>query len=142
MLFGIYILAEGSIQLALSFRTESRQDKWMALIQGIAGIGTGIVTFAWPGMTEIALLLIIAAWAIVRGILEIVGAIRLRKEIRAEWVIILSGILSLVFASVLLSNPQAGAVAFGWEIGLFGIVLGFLLMVLGVKVRRIIHSRP
>lgn len=115
---------------------------WIALIQGIAGIGTGIVTFAWPGMTEIALLLIIAAWAIVRGILEIVGAIRLRKEIRAEWVMILSGIFSLAFASVLLSNPQAGAVAFGWVIGLFAIVLGFLLMVPGVKVRRIIHSWP
>jgi len=138
LLFGIYALAEGFILLAMSFKSENAPDWLITLLQGIAWIGTGIITFAWPGMPSIALLVIIAAWEIVTGIFEINGAIRLWEEILGEWLIILSGILSLASAYFLLSNPAAGALALVWVIGIYAIVIGILLMGLGIKVHRII----
>ena len=122
----------------MSFKSENAPDWLITLLQGIAWIGTGIITFAWPGMPSIALLVIIAAWEIVTGIFEINGAIRLWEEILGEWLIILSGILSLASAYFLLSNPAAGALALVWVIGIYAIVIGILLMGLGIKVHRII----
>lgn len=136
LLFGIYAFAEGIVLLAMSFNRQNIRHWWITLLQGIAGIGAGIVTFIWPGLTAVALLVIIAVWALITGVLEIVGAIRLRKEIRGEWLMILSGVLSLVFAWVLLANPAAGALALVWVIGLYAVVFGILLMVLGFRVHR------
>ena len=140
LLYGIYALAEGIVLLVMSFNKQFTEHRWITLLQGLAGIGAGIVTFAWPGITAIALLLIIAAWAIVTGILEIVGAIVLRKEIRGEWMMILSGILSLVFAYLLLSQPAAGALALVWMIGIYAIVFGILEMGLGIKVHKMLPA--
>lgn len=136
LLFGVYALAEGIVLLAMSFNRPRTQHWWITLLQGLVGIGAGIVTFVWPGITAVALLAIIAVWALITGILEIVGAVRLRKEIRGEWLLILSGILSLVFALILFSNPAAGALALVWVIGLYAVVFGILLMVLGFRVHR------
>lgn len=139
LVFGIYALAEGTVLLIMSFNKRYIQHWWITLLQGLAGIGAGIVTFAWPGITAVALLAIIAVWAVLTGILEIVGAIRLRKEIKGEWLLILSGILSLVFAYILVSNPAAGALALVWVIGVYAVVFGILQMVLGVRVHRMLE---
>jgi uncharacterized membrane protein HdeD (DUF308 family) len=135
LVFGIYALAEGTVLLIMSFNKQNTH-RWITMLQGLIGIGVGIVTFVWPGITSIALLAIIAVWAILTGILEIVGAIRLRKEIKGEWLLVLSGILSLVFAYILLSKPAAGALALVWVIGVYAVLFGILQMILGVRVHR------
>lgn len=138
LVFGIYALAEGVLLLAASFNKKN-EHWWITLLQGIAGVLAGIVTLVWPGITAVALLAIIAIWALFTGILEIVGAIRLRKEIRGEWLLILSGVVSLLFAFVLITNPTVGALAIVWVIGLYAIIYGILTMLLGVKVHRMVR---
>ncbi len=140
IVFGIYAFAEGIVLLVMSFNRQKAQHWWITLFQGLVGIGAGIVTFAWPGITAFALLLIIAFWALVTGVLEIIGAIRLRKEIKGEWLLVLSGILSLIFALVLLFNPAAGAIALVWVIGLYAVIFGILLMVLGIRMHRLAEA--
>src|SRR5512144_226060 len=88
LVFGIYALAEGIVLLVMTLNRREAPHWWVTLLQGFAGIGAGIVTFVYPGVTAVALLVIIAAWAIVTGILEITGAIILRKEIKGEWLLI------------------------------------------------------
>jgi uncharacterized membrane protein HdeD (DUF308 family) len=105
------------------------------LLQGLAGIAAGLVTFFWPGITAVALLIVIAAWAIVTGILEIAAAIRLRKEIEGEWLLGLSGFCSLVLGLLLVAWPAAGALAFVWLIGGYAIVTGILLIVVAFRLR-------
>ncbi len=139
LLFGIYAFAEGIVLLAMSFNRHN-VHWWITLLQGLVGIGAGIVTFIWPGITAVVLLTIIAVWALITGILEIVGAIRLRKEIRGEWLMILSGVLSLVFAYILLSNPGAGALALVSVIGIYAVIFGILLMLLGFRIHRMMPA--
>jgi uncharacterized membrane protein HdeD (DUF308 family) len=136
LLFGAYALVDGvlSIAAAVVGRT-SGMPWWALLLEGVLGIATGIVTFAWPGITGIVLLYLIAAWAIFTGILEIVAAIQLRKEIQGEWLLALSGVLSVVFGLLLVARPGAGAVAVAWLIGAYAIVFGVLLMTLGFRLR-------
>jgi uncharacterized membrane protein HdeD (DUF308 family) len=105
------------------------------LIQGILGVATGVITFVWPGLTALVLLYFIAAWAIVIGVLEIIAAIRLRKEIEGEWLLALRGVLAVAFGVILFANPGAGALAVVWVIGAFSIALGVLNLILAMKLR-------
>jgi uncharacterized membrane protein HdeD (DUF308 family) len=138
LVFGFYALVEGVLLLAATFNRQN-QHWWITLLEGILGIAAGIVTLVWPGITTIALLSIIAVWALLTGVLEIVGAIRLRREIRGEWSLVLSGIVSLLFAVALMVNPAAGALAIVWIIGIYAIVFGILMIVTGAKVHRMVH---
>jgi len=137
-LFGAYALVDGVITLATAFggnRERAGSRGWL-IAQGIAGIIIGILTFAWPGVTALALLWLIAAWAIVTGVLEIVSAVRLRRELRHEWLLALSGALSVLFGILLAVWPAAGALAVVTLIGIYAIVLGAALVALGVRMRR------
>jgi uncharacterized membrane protein HdeD (DUF308 family) len=107
------------------------------LLGGLCGIFAGILTFIWPGLTALGLLIMIAAWAIVTGILEIVAAIKLRKEIKGEWLLIVAGLCSVVFGVLLMLMPGAGALVLVLWIGAYALVFGLLLMVLAFKVRRL-----
>jgi uncharacterized membrane protein HdeD (DUF308 family) len=98
-------------------------------------IAAGIVTFVMPGLSALALVYVIAAWAVVTGVLEIAAAVRPRKRITGEWWLALSGILSVVFGVVLMIAPGAGALALVLWIGAFAIVLGALLMGLALRLR-------
>jgi uncharacterized membrane protein HdeD (DUF308 family) len=140
LVFGIYALAEGVVLIVMTFNRREAPHWWVTLLQGFAGIGAGIITFVYPGVTAVALLMIIAAWAIVTGVLEIAGAIMLRKEIKGEWLLVLSGILSLVFAYMLLANPAVGALALVSVIGLYAVVFGILLMILGARIHRLLPA--
>jgi uncharacterized membrane protein HdeD (DUF308 family) len=104
LLYGAYAFVDGltAIWVGVSSRA------WGVLLFGILGVIVGIYTFFYPGVTAIALLYLIAAWTIVRGIFEIVTAIQLRKEISYEWALIVSGLISIIFGIVLLANPGAG----------------------------------
>ena len=110
--------------------------KWWALVlRGLFAVLFGIIALAWPGITALVLLYLIAAWAFVTGIFEIVAAIRLREEIRGEWLLALSGILSVLFGLALVIWPGAGALALIWVIGAYAIAFGALLIALGFRLR-------
>lgn len=136
-LFGAYVLVDGVVALISAFKVKDQgKPMWTLLLIGIAGIGAGIVTFLWPGKTAIVLLLFIAVWAIVMGILEIIAAIRLRKAIRNEWLLGLSGVLSVIFGVLMVASPGAGALAVVWIIASYSILFGILLLVLGFRLKK------
>ncbi|MGH8468650.1 MAG: HdeD family acid-resistance protein [Gammaproteobacteria bacterium] len=137
LMFGVYTLLDGVCTMVSTVRSDKREKRWwLFLFQGIAGIIVGIMAFIWPGITALALLYIIAAWAIVTGIFEIVAAVQLRKEIEGEWLLGLSGIASVVFGALLVGFPGAGALAVLWIIGAYSILLGILLMILAFRLRQ------
>ena len=137
LLFGAYALVNGVLALVIAFKGPRRVRRFGSLIfGGLISVAAGVIAFIWPGMTAFSLVIVIAAWAIVNGIAEIVVAIRLRKEISGEWLLIVAGIASTLFGVCLFLNPLIGALVLVWWIGGFTFAFGILLMVLGFRMRR------
>jgi uncharacterized membrane protein HdeD (DUF308 family) len=137
-LFGAYALVDGIFAVVNGIASYGRNERWWAvLLEGVAGIILGLLTFFWPGMTALVLLYVIAAWAVITGILEIVAAIQLRRAITGEWAMILSGILSIVFGLFLFVAPGAGALGLTLVIGVYAIAFGILLLILAFRLRRL-----
>jgi uncharacterized membrane protein HdeD (DUF308 family) len=137
LLFGAYALVNGILALVIAFKGPKRVARFGGLIFGaLISIAAGIIALIWPGMTAFSLIIVIAAWAIVGGIAEIVAAIRLRKEISGEWLLVVAGIASILFGIALLLNPLIGALVLVWWIGGFTFAFGILLIVLGFRMRR------
>jgi uncharacterized membrane protein HdeD (DUF308 family) len=141
-LFGAYALVDGIFALgtAIFGRGATGGSRAWLVVEGVAGIIAGILTFAWPGVTALVLLWLIALWAVVTGVLEIVAAIRLRRELRGEWMLILSGVISVLFGILLMVWPAAGALAVTVLIGLYAIVFGVVLLALSFRLRRLGHG--
>lgn len=132
--FGAYAFVDGILALVSALRRRGRTDPlWRLVLQGIAGIATGVVTLIWPDISVVALLYLIAAWAIVTGGFETATAIRLRKQIKGEWLRILSGVLSVILGLVLALFPGPGALALVLWIGAYAFVSGALLIALSIR---------
>ena len=138
LVFGIYVLADGLLGVwsAIAKRRDNRHW-WLLLLCGVAGIVVGVMTFIMPGITGLVLLMYIAAWAVITGVLQIVAAIRLRKEIKGEWLMILSGLVSVAFGVLLFLQPGAGALAVAWIIAAYAFIFGVLMVLLAFKVRKL-----
>lgn len=137
-LFAAFALVDGIFSIISGIRARHKTDRWWVLIiQGLLGIGAGVLTFFYPGLVAIALLYLVAAWAIVTGITEIVAAIRLRKEIRGEWLLGLSGLASVVLGVVLVAFPGTGLLVWVWWMGAYAIASGILLIVLSLRLRKL-----
>ncbi|OLB78695.1 MAG: hypothetical protein AUI14_12500 [Actinobacteria bacterium 13_2_20CM_2_71_6] len=138
-LFGAYALVDGAFALgtAIFGRGATGGSRGWLVVEGIAGIIAGILTIMWPGITALVLLWLIAAWALVTGVLEIVAAVRLRRELRHEWLLALGGALSVLFGIVLIVWPAAGALAVVTLIGIYAIVFGVVLLALAFRLRRL-----
>jgi uncharacterized membrane protein HdeD (DUF308 family) len=135
-LFGAFALVNGLLSLVLAVKAPKGYPKvGSVIVGGLLGILAGLLTFVMPAITAIGLLILIAAWAIVTGIMEVVAAIRLRKVITNEWLLILAGIVSVAFGVVLLLQPAAGALVLIWWIGAWALVFGILLMILAFRMR-------
>jgi uncharacterized membrane protein HdeD (DUF308 family) len=136
ILFGAYSLVDGVIAVfaSLSNRREY-PDWWIAFLSGLLSIGIGVITFLRPDLTALALLLLIAARALVVGVLEIAAAIQLRKVIQGEWLLILAGVASILFGLAVFLFPLAGALAVIWLIATYAIIYGVLQIVLAVHAR-------
>jgi uncharacterized membrane protein HdeD (DUF308 family) len=133
LLFGAYALVDGIFNLVAFFRVASHH--WALLVEGAIGVIAGVVTFAWPAITALALLWVIAFWAIFTGIFEIIAGIRLRKVIGNEWLLILMGIVSLIFGSFIIFAPATGALAIVLWIGAYALVFGVFLLALAFRLR-------
>jgi uncharacterized membrane protein HdeD (DUF308 family) len=141
MLFGVYALIDGVAGVWASMAGHKDDGHWwVLLLWGVVGVGVGTLTLSAPGLTALALLFYIALWAVATGVLQIVAAVRLRKEIEGEWMLGLGGLASVAFGVVLMARPMAGAVALLWIIATYAIFFGLLLVVLAFKARRFGHA--
>ena len=136
--FGAYALLDGVFNILASFR--ARAQHWALLIEGLIGIAAGVLTFAWPGITAMVLLYVIAFWAIFTGVMEVIAGIRLREVIEHEWWLILMGIASLLFGLLILIAPGTGALAIVIWIGAYALIFGIMLLALAFRLRGLSHD--
>ena len=135
LLFGIYAVADGVA--AVWFGAVARA--WWLLVLGVVAIGVGVSTFMRPDITAVALLYLIAALAVARGVLEIITAIELRKLLNNEWLLVLSGVLSIAFGALLAANLEAGALAVVLIIGAYAVAIGVLMVALALRLRAFVR---
>jgi uncharacterized membrane protein HdeD (DUF308 family) len=136
LLFGLYALLDGIFNIVSAWRASKAHERWAVLVfEGIAGIIAAVVTFTWPAITALALVFIVAAWAVVTGIFEIVAAVRLRKYIKGEWLLILGGVASVVFGILLTVSPLLGVLVLAIWLGVYALIFGAMLVGLGLRLR-------
>jgi len=136
LLFGAFVLVDGIFAVAAGIASHGYFDRWWALLlEGVTGIVIGLTAFFWTDITALVLLYLIAAWAVVTGILEIIAAIQLRQVISGEWAMILDGLLSVLLGILLFVFPSAGAVTVVWLIGMYAIAAGIIEMIFAFRLR-------
>jgi len=135
-LFAGYALVDGAFNLVAAVRAGQAHERWgVLLIEGLVGVAAAILTVLWPAITALALVFVIAAWAIVTGAIEIAAAVRLRRYIEGEWLLALSGILSVIFGILVMIAPLAGALVIALWVGAYAFVSGAILIALGLRLR-------
>jgi uncharacterized membrane protein HdeD (DUF308 family) len=141
--FACFAIFDGVTNIATALGGRKEHDHWwILLLAGIAGVLVGVLTFISPGITALALLFYIAIWAIATGLMQVVAAVRLRKEIEGEFWLGLAGAASMLFGLLLIARPGAGALAVLWLIGSYAIAWGVILLVLALKARAFVkHLR-
>jgi len=136
-MFGVFALVDGIASIVTAFGGREENDNWwILLLLGLTGIGVAVLTFLNPGVTALAVLFWIAAWAIITGVLEIVVAIWLRKEIEGEFWLILAGLGSVAFGAFLFARPAAGLLSVIWLIAGYAFLYGLVLMIFAIRARR------
>ena len=135
LFFGAWVLIDGIFRIVGAIRDRSDSDWGWQLVIGILGVMVGLLTFHAPVITGLALVIYIAAWALMIGATEIALAIKMRREIKGEWFLILMGLASIIFAGLLLWNPIAGAAALIWIIAWYAVIFGVLGIFFGFRLR-------
>jgi uncharacterized membrane protein HdeD (DUF308 family) len=135
-LFAGYALVNGIAAIAGAVHAASAHERWGGLLfGGIVGILAALITMFWPGITALALVYVIAAWAVITGIAEITTAVRLRKHISGEWLLGLAGAASILFGILIATMPIVGALAIALWVGAYAFVFGALMLALGFRLR-------
>ncbi len=141
-LFGAFSIMDGVFGVMLGIRGESDGTVWWTMVfLGLLALAAGVIAFSWPGLTLLVLATIIAVSAIVRGVFEIYAAIRLRHEIDDEWILGLSGLMSIIFGALIMWRPGAGLVAIALLIGAYMTALGIFAVALSLRLRKMGQSR-
>jgi uncharacterized membrane protein HdeD (DUF308 family) len=135
LFFGAFVFADGLLHVWTAISDKERENRWLLLLGGLLGIGVGLLAFLIPGLTAIAVLFYIAIWAVATGLLDIVAAVRLRKEIEGEWLLGLGGLCSVAFGVVLLARPATGALAVLWIIAAYAVAFGVILTLLSFRLK-------
>lgn len=142
--FAAYAIIDGILAIGLGVSAPGG-PRWLLVVGGILGIAIGVYTFVSPGVTAIALVLLIGSFAIVRGVAEAGTAIRLRSTIENAWLYVLSGVVSVVFGAFLIYSPGDGVWAVLFVIGYYAIFAGVTYLALGFRLRQVnktVHSEP
>ncbi len=134
VIFGAYALVDGVFAIVAGIRGSGGR-RWLLVAEGALGVLAGLVAIFYPGITALALLYVIAFWAIFTGVLRVVMAFSLRQEIENEWLMVLSGVLSVLFGAILAVLPGVGLLSMVWLVGIYAIVFGVALIILGFRVR-------
>jgi uncharacterized membrane protein HdeD (DUF308 family) len=137
LLFGAYALVDGVFSIVGVFGgTRSGTPRWLLFLEGLVSILAGLIAFVLPGLAAVIFLYLIAAWAIITGISEIAMAIRLRREIRGEWALIVGGAFSVLFGVILaVVGPVVGLVSLVWLIGIYALAFGIMMLITAFQVR-------
>ena len=136
LVWGAYAFADGVMNLVAAISGKTDDDhRWMVGLQGVVGVVAGVITFLMPGVTALGLLLAIVAWSIAIGVLQIVAAIKLRKEITGEFWLGLSGVVSILFAFFVIARPGEGALAIVWLIGIYALIFGIFLIAFAFRIK-------
>jgi uncharacterized membrane protein HdeD (DUF308 family) len=134
VVFGAFAFVDGVFAIvSATNRKRDRAPWWVMVLQGLAGIAMGVTTWTWPGVTVLVLVYLIATWALVTGVFEVVAALRLRKQLRGEWLLALSGIASVALGVAFALFPRAGALALTLWIGAYAFVMGPVLIALSIR---------
>jgi len=137
-LFGVYALVDGVFALLTAARFTHTDERWgLLVIEGIVGVLAGVVSFAHPAATALALVYLVATWAILTGLVEIAAALRLRKVIAGEWALGALGVISLLLGIGLLAAPRAALITLVWMIGAYAMLFGLGLLSLAWRLRRL-----
>ena len=140
LFYGAFALVDGVLAIIAAITGGAPAPRWWLAIIGLLGIVAGLLTFLMPGLSALVLLFFIAAWAIATGVLQIIGAIQLRKDIDNEWLLILGGAISVLFGLGVMVAPGAGALALVWVIGTYAVIIGGVLVVLAFRLKKHAHS--
>jgi len=141
LLFGAYALVDGILAIVVAARGGTDHRLVMGL-EGVVGVLAGLATFVFPGLTALVLLYIIAFWAVLTGVLEVVAAVRLRRAITNEWGLIIGGVLSVLFGIVLIASPGVGALAVVFVIAAYAVLFGVTLLMLSWRLRSHAQQLP
>jgi uncharacterized membrane protein HdeD (DUF308 family) len=147
LVFGAYAFVDGICAIFAGIASHRFFESWWAVVlEGVAGIVIGLLTFFWPNVTTLVMLYFIGAWALITGVFEIVAAIQLRRVISDEWMLILGGLLSIVFGILMFALPGVGALSMIWVIAVYAVVFGiseitfaFRLHGLGQDIKTVTH---
>jgi uncharacterized membrane protein HdeD (DUF308 family) len=137
LMFGTFAAVGGVLEIIAAIRGGSMLPRWWLALSGLIALGAAAATFMAPHITALLLIYIIGGWALIHGIFEIIGAIRLRKQIQNEWTLILSGVLSALFGIMVMLRPGAGALGLIWMIGAIAFVTGILFTYFAFRLRRL-----
>ena len=141
LVFGAYAFLDGVFAIFAGIASYQYFERWWAvLLEGVAGVVIGLLTFFWPNITALVLVYFIAAWALITGIFEIVAAIQLRRVITGEWMLVVGGLLSIIFSAMLFVLPGAGAVSLVWMIGAYAFVFGISEIIFAFRLRGLGHD--
>ncbi len=136
IIFGVYAIVDGVAAIVTGLmRTRESPRWWVFLLEGLIDIAAGVIALILPELTTLILIYMIASWAVITGILEIVAAIRLRNEITNEWMLGLAGLVSIALGVLLFFQPAAGGLAIVWTIAAYALIFGILLVILGFRLR-------
>ena len=140
LFYGAFALADGVLAIVAAVTGGAPAPRWWLALVGLLGIAAGLLTFLMPGVSALVLLFFIAGWAVATGVLQIIGAIQLRKEIDNEWLLILGGVVSVLFGVGMMLAPGAGALALVWVIGIYSVVMGVTFVALAFRLKKHAHS--
>ena len=134
--FAAYAILDGLSNLLHGLTESSLHGRsWATAVQGFVGIAIGMVAALWPGLTALMLVAMVGTWAIARGVFEVVEAVRLRHYVTGEWLLGLSGLVSLLFGLVLFAFPVGGVVGLAWLLGVYAMAMGVARIVLGAEIQ-------
>lgn len=142
LVFAVYAVVDGVFAIVAAIKGEAG-DRMLHLIEGVLGIGAGAIVVLYPDQAGTAIVFVIGLWAAVSGVLEILSAIRLRREIEDEWLLGIGGALSVLLGAILIAQPQFGQVTTTYVLGTYGIAFGVVLVMLGLRLRGlkpVLHS--
>ena len=140
-LFGAYALVDGIVSAIVAIRDrKAYRNWWVYLLEGLAGIVAGILAFLWPEITAQVFIYLLAIWAFLTGILELIAAFALRAEMQGELLLAFTGVLSVVVGVVLFARPEMGVLGIVLLIGIYAILFGILLIFLAFRLRGLLKS--
>jgi uncharacterized membrane protein HdeD (DUF308 family) len=135
LVFATYALVDGVFAIVAAIRAARRRDRWGFLtFEGIVNIAAAILAVLWPGLTLLIFVMIVAAWAIVTGILMFSASRNLDTE-HGRWWLALGGLVSIVYGILLVAAPLIGAVVLTWWIGAYAFGFGIALLILAFRLR-------